>query len=164
MIAKKTMLLCVGLGAALWAARANAQPETEPEPDAKPAAAATVGANGTDQLTLPNGRAVLNAFVEIGLSTDSAFQPISVSPDVWYGATDDITVGLIHSAVGASGIMGGVGTSLCLSGTGGGCNDVYPGVGLDARYKLKTGTFAWAADGGLFFNHLSDPLLFAVKL
>ena len=161
MIAKKTTLLCVGLGATLLAARADAQPETEP--DAQPAATATAGADGTEQLTLPKGRAVLDVFVEIGLSAGSPFDPISISPDLWYGATDDITVGLIHSTLGASGVIGGVGNSLCLSGTPS-CTDFYPGLGLDARYQLKTGTFAWAADGGLFFNQLSDPFLFALKI
>jgi hypothetical protein len=163
MIAKKTTLLWAVLGATLLAARANAQPETDPEGEAKPAAGAT-GTEGAAQLTLPKGRLVLDVFVPIGLSTDAAFKPISISPDVWYGATPDLTVGLVHSSVGASGFMGGVGTSLCLSGSDNGCPDVYRGFGLDARYKLKTGMFAWAADGGLFFSHLSDPLLLSLKL
>lgn len=162
MISNKIKLLGVGLGATLLAARADAQPETEP--DAKPAATATAGADGTDQVTLPKGRVVLDAFLEIGLSSGNAFKPISISPDVWYGATDDITVGLVHSAVGTSGFIGGTGTSLCLSGTDGGCSDLYRNVGFDARYKLKTGMFAWAAEGGLFFGQLSDPFLFSLKL
>ncbi|HEY0482669.1 MAG TPA: hypothetical protein VGD37_34340 [Kofleriaceae bacterium] len=163
MIAKKTTLLWAVLGATLLAARANAQPQTEPEGEAKPAAGDT-GTDGAAQLTLPKGRLVLDVFVPIGLSTGAAFKPISISPDVWYGATPDLTVGLVHSSVGASGFIGGVGTSLCLSGTANGCPDVYRGFGLDARYKLKTGMFAWAADGGLFFSHLSDPLLLSLKL
>src|SRR5215510_14579538 len=144
MIAKKTTLLCVGLGATLLARRGDAQPETEP--DAKPAAMATAGAEGTDQLTLPKDRLVLDAFIEANLSSDAVFKPFSISPDLWYGATDDITVGLVHSAVGRSGIIGaggavaGAGNALCLAGTDNGCPDVYPGFGLDARYKLKTGT------------------------
>jgi hypothetical protein len=162
MIPKRTTLLCAGLGTTLLAARVDAQPETEP--DAKPAATATAGAEGTDQLTLPKGRAVVDAFLEVNLN--EAFKPISISPDLWYGATDDITVGLVHSSVGETGVIGGFGNSLCLSGTGtgSGCTDFYPGFGLDARYKLKTGMFAWAADGGLLFNHISDPLKFSLKL
>ena len=164
MLAKTSTILCVVLGATLVTARAQAD---EPEPDSeKPAAPATpaAGAEGTDSLTLPHGRLLLNAFVEIGLSTGAAFKPISLSPDVWYGVTDDITVGLVHSAAGGSGFIGGVGDALCLTGTDNGCAELYPGLGIDARYKLKTGAFAWAADGGLYARHLGDPLELAVKL
>jgi hypothetical protein len=91
------------------------------------------------------------------------FKPFSLSPDLWYGATDDITVGLVHSGLGASGFIGGVGDALCLTGTSGGCGKLYPGVGLDVRYKLTTGDLAWAADGGLYARAL-DPFQLAIKL
>jgi hypothetical protein len=92
------------------------------------------------------------------------FKPVSISPDIWYGATPELTVGLVHSAIGGSGFIGGVGNALCLTGSDNGCVDLYPGFGLDARYKLKTGMLSWAADGGLFFAHLSDPMLLSLKL
>ena len=101
-------------------------------------------------MTLPKGRVLLDAFFEINLASGAEFKPFSLSPDVWYGATDDITVGLVHSAVGTSGFIGGTGESLCLAGTGGGCADVYHNVGVDVRYKLKTGMLAYAAEGGLY--------------
>ncbi|HEU4729619.1 MAG TPA: hypothetical protein VFT22_17105 [Kofleriaceae bacterium] len=134
----------------------------EPE-ESKPAAEASATAGeGADQLTLPSGRLLLNAFVEINLSTDLAFKPVSLSPDLWYGATPDITVGLIHSSVGASGFIGGVGDSLCLTGTDNGCSDLYKNVGLDVRYKLKNGQLAYAVDGGLYVTSF-DPLVLALK-
>jgi hypothetical protein len=139
-------------------ATAHADPDPETTPPATPAMA-----EGADQLTLPRGRLLLDAFVEINLSTDLVFKPFSISPDVWYGATDDITVGLVHSSVGTSGFIGGVGDSLCLAGSSNGCGDVYSNVGLAARYKLKTGPLAWAADGGLFIRHF-DPFQLAIKL
>ena len=166
MIAKKTTLLWAVFGASLLAARASAQPEPEPAGEAPPAAAAP-GAEAGDDLTLPKGRLVLNAFLEINLSTDAVGKPISLSPDVWYGVTPEITAGLVHSAVGRSGFIGftgGTGSALCLTGSDNGCADFYPGFGLEARYKLKTGMFSWAAEGGLMFNHLSDPLRFGLKL
>lgn len=161
MLAKTTTIACVALGT-LLAARAHAQPETESE--AKPPETPAAGAEGGDQLTLQKGRLLLDAFVEISLSTDAVFKPFSISPDVWYGVTDDITVGLIHSATGTTGFIGGVGNSLCLSGTSGGCSDFYRNVGFEARYKLTTGGFAWAADGGLHVLRLSDPLQLAIKV
>jgi hypothetical protein len=161
MLEKTTALVCVALGAMLSTARAD-----DNDSETKPAADATAPpAGGADQMTLPKGRLLLNAYLEIGLSDGAAFKPISLSPDVWYGVTDDITVGLVHSAVGGSGVLGGVGNSLCLTGTSGGCAKLYSNVGADVRYKLKSimnGAVAWAVDGGLFASNL-DPLVLAVK-
>ncbi|HET7504538.1 MAG TPA: hypothetical protein VFK02_26130 [Kofleriaceae bacterium] len=134
------------------------------EPDeSKPAAEATAAAGqGADQLTLPKGRVLLNAFVEINLSADFVGKPISLSPDVWYGVTPDITAGLVHSSVGASGFIGGVGDSLCLTGVDNGCSDLYKNVGVDVRYRLKNGPLAYAADGGLYVSSF-DPVTLALK-
>jgi hypothetical protein len=171
MLAKTSLLAGVVIGATLFAGRARAQTETEPE--AKPHAADAMGEGGEEQLTLPKGRLVLNAFFEINLSDSAAFKPFSISPDLWYGATDEITVGLVHSALGTTGFMGGIGTyglgngdGLCLSGSGdGGCADVYPGFGLEGRYKLKPAFgFTLAADGGLYVRHISDPIELSIKI
>jgi hypothetical protein len=152
MLAKTSTLVCVVLGAALSTARAD---------DAPPAAAA---ADGTYQLTLPKGRLVLDAFVEINLTDSLEFKPFSLSPDAWYGVTDDITVGLVHSSLGRTGFMGGVGDSLCLAGTSGLCSTIYPSVGADARYKLKPqGSIVWAIDGGLYAVSTDPNLAIAIK-
>jgi hypothetical protein len=115
---------------------------------------------GPDQLTMPKGKLLVNAFVEINLSTDAAFKPVSISPDLWYGVTDDLTLGLVHSSIGASGVIGAAGDALCITGSSNGCESVYPGLGIDARYRLKG---AWAVDGGLFVNDF-DPFALALKL
>jgi hypothetical protein len=168
MLAKTTVLAGVVIGATLFAGRAHAQTETDP--DAKPHAADAAAEGGEEQLTLPKGRALLDAFLEANLSSGAAFKPFSISPDVWYGATDEITVGLVHSALGATGFMGRLGAfnggdALCLAGSDNGCPDVYPGFGLEGRYKLKPAFgFTLAADGGLYFRHLSDPFEFSLKV
>jgi hypothetical protein len=162
MLAKTSTIACVVLGV-LFAGRVHAQPD--PDSEAKPTEAGpAAGADGADQLTLPKGRALLDAYIAASLSSDAVFKPFSISPDIWYGATDDITVGLVHSYLGTTGFIGGAGQSLCLSGTGGGCSDVYKNVGLDARYKLKVGSLAAAAGGGLYITHITDPFGLAVKL
>jgi len=140
---KTSTLVCVALGALLSTARAD------PEP--------------TAQLTLPRGRVLLDAFLEINLSDGLAGKPISLSPDVWYGATDELTVGLVHSSLGTTGFIGGVGQALCLSGDANGCDGVYPGAGVEVRYKLKPREFAWAVSGGLYAQDF-DPLQLAIKL
>jgi hypothetical protein len=159
MIAKTSTIVCVVLGV-LFAGRVHAQPD--PDSEAKPSEGAP--SDGADQLTLPKGRALLSGYVEINLSSDAVFKPFSISPDVWYGATDDITVGLVHSTPGVTGFIGPAGTSLCLAGSSNGCGDVYPNAGLEARYKLKTGKIALAAGGGLHVLHTSDPVQLALKL
>jgi len=162
MLAKTSTIACVVLGV-LVAGRVHAQPD--PDTEAKPTEAAPP--DGADQLTLPKGRLLLDAYITASLSSDAVFKPFSISPDLWYGATDDVTVGLVHSALGTFGFIGGTGLSgqsLCLSGSGGGCADVYTNVGVDARYKLKVGSLAAAAGGGLYITHFSDPFGLAIKL
>ena len=114
----------------------------------------------TDQLALPQGGLVLDAFVEANLSKSAAFKPVSLSPDLWYGATDELTLGLVHSSVGATGFLGGVGDSLCLVGKSNGCAHFYQDVGLDARYRLIA---PLVIDAGLFARSF-DPFLLAGKL
>jgi hypothetical protein len=105
---------------------------------------------------------MVRAILGINLSTDVAGDPISLSPDLWYGVNDKLTVGLVHSFVGETGIMGIPGTSLCISGDA--CADVYNGFGLDARYTLKsTAKLAVAFEGGLIGRAI-DPFTMVVKL
>lgn len=162
MLDKTSVFVCVVLGATLSIARADTEPEGDPG-TAAPLAASVPAGDGNDQLTLPKGRLVLDAFIGISLSTDLVAKPFSISPDLWYGVSDDLTVGLVHSARGGSGFMGGVGTSLCLAGEENGCADIYSNVGLNARYKLKTGPMSYAVDGGLYARSI-DPLAIALKL
>ncbi len=163
MLAKNTTIMGVVLGM-LFAARAHAQPDPDSETKPLDAAAASAGGEGGEQLTLQKGRAVVNLYVGIGLSSGAAFKPISLSPDLWYGVTDDITAGVVHSAVGSSGFMGGVGESLCLSGSSS-CTDVYSNVGgAEARYKLKMSGIALAVDGGVYALQIQDPMLLDIKL
>ena len=122
--------------------------------------AAPRGAQPTDQLALPAGTLVIDAFLEANLSKTMAWKPVSLSPDVWYGATDELTLGLVHSSVGATGFLGGVGDSLCLTGSSNGCAHFYQDVGLDARYRLTT---PFVVDAGLFVRNF-DPFWLAAKV
>ena len=148
MVLREMQLRLILVACALCAAPVVASAETPP-----PAG----DGGGTDQLTLPKGRLVLSAFVEASLVSGAVFKPFSISPDIWYGVNDDLTVGLVHSTPGVTGfVTGGFGDSLCLSGTGvgSGCGKLYDRLALDGRYKLKAGTTVWAADGGLVINSI----------
>lgn len=169
MLAKNTTIVGVVLGM-LLAARAHAQPDPDSETKPLDAAAAAAGGEGGEQLTLQRGRLVVNAYLAIGLSSGAAFKPISISPDLWYGVTDDITAGVVHSAVGTTGFIGGAGLggiagqSLCLSGSSNGCSDVYSNVAVEGRYRLKMSNIALAVDGGVVFQHVTSPMELGIKL
>jgi opacity protein-like surface antigen len=116
------------------------------------------------QLTLPGGKVFLDAFLEVDLSKGHAFKPVSIAPDIWYGVSDDLSLGLVHSGHGATGLFGSGGDGLCLTGKSNGCPRVYDNIGLDARYHLvRQGIFTLAADGGLYARSF-DPFELAVKL
>lgn len=129
-------------------------------------AAADDGAAGDDteaRLTVPHRRVVVHALLEVSLSKDAAFAPVSVAPDVWYGVTPAITVGLVHSSRGLGGFLGGAGDGLCLTGEDNGCGGFYDRAGLLARYHVAGGKLALALDGGLVARSLS-PFAASLKL
>jgi opacity protein-like surface antigen len=116
------------------------------------------------QMTLPGGRFFVQGFAEINLSTDAAFEPFSIAPDLWYGVNDQITVGLVHSGRASTGLYGPVGNGLCLTGEEGGCPDVYGNIGIDGRYHFYRGSgMTLSAEGGLFAGPF-DPFTAALKL
>ena len=110
---------------------------------------------------MPAKRGMIRGLVVINLSKGSAGNPLSISPDLWYGVSDKFTLGLVHSFVGETGIVGIPGTSLCF---GDQCSDVYNGFGIDGRYTLKSSkSLALAFDGGLIAKNLS-PFQLALKV
>ncbi len=164
------MIACAVIGVTLLAGRAHAQLEPEPKPlepaTGEPAAHAGDHAEGMERLTLPKGRLLLETFLEIGLSTGAVGKPISLSPDLWYGYDDKITIGLLHSGLGTTGFLGEPNHSLCLTtGAENGCNDVYRNVELEGRYQLQARAlgFGWAAAGGLEIVNLSNPFELSLK-
>src|SRR3954447_23286938 len=144
MLAKNTTIVGVVLGM-LFAVRAHAQPDPDSETKPLDAAAASAGGEGGEQLTLQKGRAGVNAYLEIDPSARAACKPISIAPDVWYGVTDDITAGVVHSTLGTTGFMGAAGDSLCLTGSGSGCPHLSPNGGVGGRDPRERGGLPGAA-------------------
>src|SRR6187431_1751683 len=112
---------------------AFAEPSDEPPP---PPAAKEDGAPTGERVVLPAKRLYGRALLEIDLSADSAFDPVALAPDVYYGVSPDFTVGLVHSSVGILGVIGETGSSLCFTEK---CDGVYHNFGLDGRYQFLTG-------------------------
>ena len=109
-----------------------------------------------ETMTSPKGKLIVNGFIEINLSENAAFKPVSLTPDVWYGVNDKLTLGLVHSSIGATGFVGGVADSLCITGRTRGCAKFYRNVGVKGRYRLKA---PWTFDAGLLFPSISQPTL-----
>jgi hypothetical protein len=112
------------------------------------AAAASAAAGPADDLVsrplvLPAGGFLGNVAVETGLSTNLEGEPTTIAPDLWYGATDRITVGVVHSADALS--LVGAGDGVCLGGAAHGCEQAYANLGLDARWSLARGEWSAAA-------------------
>jgi hypothetical protein len=134
----------------------DAAAPTTPEPTP----VAKVDDQNSDTLNLPKGKVVINAFLSIDLSKGLVGKPISLSPDVWYGVTDDLTIGLVHSTVGTTGLLYNFGNSLCLSGKSDGCANVYQNVGADVRYRLMA---PLSLDAGLLVRD-TNPFEVAIKI
>ncbi|HEX7700784.1 MAG TPA: hypothetical protein VF403_08685 [Kofleriaceae bacterium] len=134
------------------------------------ASVSTASASDTDGFVLPKGKLLLDAQLEMSLSSGAVFKPVSLAPDLWYGVTDDLSLGLVHSSLGETGFIGAAagaqGDSLCLTGAGtatdpGGCPNFYNKVGIDGRYRLKK---PLALDVGLYINSINDPFLLDLKI
>lgn len=86
------------------------------------------------------------------LSKGSAFEPVSLAPDVFVGLAKGWTVGITHD------------TGICLTGETGGCPSSYDDTGLEVNYSLMgKGSFLLAATGGARVSSYSDPFVMGLE-
>ncbi len=132
------------------------------------AAAADAAAGAAAPHGMTNGKGGINVDVnvEIGLNDGNSGDPVSISPDLWYGVTDKIDVGIIHSTVGRTGFVGvQSGASLCVTGDFL-CEalDIYHNIGIEGRMALKQDAkMGLGAKGGLHVNNF-DPFAVGLKV
>ncbi len=81
--------------------------------------------------------------LETNLYTYSQWKPTSLAPDVWYGVTPDLTVGVVSSADALSQV--GPGDGVCFGGFAHGCEQAYSNLGVDARWAIARGALSLAA-------------------
>lgn len=103
-------------------------------------------------ITLGGGMIQIALPVAASLSADQVGKPIGVAPDIYYGVTDDLMVGLTHSG------------GLCLTGKSNGCGKVYNDVGVDAVYRFIAGDLELGAHVGVPVLQLSDPFLLGLRV
>lgn len=129
----------------------------------EPAASEEMPVEETEpRMTLPAGRALLQGYLELNLSSDLVGKPISLAPDLWYGVNDDITVGLVHSSHATTGFFGGAGDGICFVSEEDGCPEVLQNTAVAGRYHLTSEPVALAADAALVVRQL-DPFQLALK-
>jgi hypothetical protein len=163
--------LLIAAAAAPGAARAQdgtAPPPAEGAPAAPPPAAAT--AEQVTQNAEPAGGGLTNAAgqvsvsvnLAINLSKDAVAKPINIVPNIYYGVTDKLSVGITHGALpGFPPAAGGI----CLGGTARGCPKVYNNLNLDVLASLmRQAGLELAFHGGLDFRQFSDPMQVALRV
>jgi hypothetical protein len=109
----------------------------------------------------PAGMLSARLLLGINLSTDNVGKPISLAPDLYYGVSDTLQLGLVHQ--GPLGWQGRPGLGLCLTGKSNGCPKVYDNVGFDLMYGLAFGQLHLSAHGSLFVSSF-DPTTTSLAL
>lgn len=101
--------------------------------------------------------------IEANLAPSGGFaKPLSVAPDVWFGLTPQLTIGLVHSDPSLDRIQPGA--SLCVRTDDFLCSAFYRGSALDGRYEVfADGAWAIAPRVRLLVRDL-DPIKPAVTL
>jgi hypothetical protein len=117
---------------------------------------------GGDALVLDADEIAARVTIEYELAPRLAGKPTSFAPDVWFGVTRALTVGIIHSNASVSRIDRAA--SFCFHHHPiYGCVRTYHNAGLDARYALRGGSLAIAAHARLLLRDV-DPYKPAVTL
>jgi len=133
--------------------------EAPPAVAATPAPAAPAAASATN-ITLHQGGIGIDGDIGVGLSKGAAGKPISIVPNVYYGVTDTLTVGLADNP--GSEIFQTLGLAqrgLCLSGSTN-CAKTYNNISLDGLFSFsRSGTMDIGAHGGLDTQFGADTLL-----
>ena len=114
-------------------------------------------------LTLPAGKVNVAVNLELNASADRVGKPITIAPDVSYGVTPDLTVGVVHSLYAVTGFRARAGGGLCVTGEDNGCAHVYDNVGAEGWYSVARGPTAIAVGGGVHATSL-DAGFYALKL
>jgi hypothetical protein len=119
-------------------------------------------AHADPRIVLDENQVEIAATLEVDLATSPFARPTSLAPDLWWGITPRLTVGLIHSHASVDQIAAGA--SVCLRTAELGCDKAYVGSGADARYlAYDDGAFA-IAPRARFLVRDTDPVKPALTL
>lgn len=111
-----------------------------------------------DPLGLPRGVLEVRLSIEASVAPHDLARPLSFAPDAYYGVTDRLTVGVIHSSESVDRI--GTGTTFCVRELPARCDRIYRGSGLDARWAWRP----WLSWHARFLVRDVDPVKPAITL
>ncbi len=139
----RSLALC-----ALLAAPAYAEYPKVPPPELLPVLA-------VPPWILPASELRLDLTAELELSANKVAKPFDVAPDLWIGASDDVTIGAVESRYAATGFRGSAGSAFCFTGTANGCPAVYNNAGVEAWAAVLRGPLSLVAGGGPYAVNLT---------
>ncbi len=165
----------------------EAAPEPSPSPDTSPSpdmstspGQAMSPMSPMSPLTLPRGKLLIaGSTVNLNMSDDSFGEPLSLAPNVWYGLTDKLTVGLTHdfgttplsprpafreltfSELGVDRTIF-AGAGICVTGEPE-CPEVYDNVGIDLLFALTAEKLAIALHPGIDAS-VFDPFTLGIRV
>jgi hypothetical protein len=120
------------------------------------ATAASAGAAPDDivgrPLVLAPGEWQADLVIEINAAAGAIARPLSIAPDLWWGLTGDITLGLIHSDPSVDRIQPGA--SVCVRSGLLSCDQPYHGSGAELAWRVREGDLAVAAVARLLVRDL----------
>lgn len=116
-------------------------------------------------LTLERGQFAADLVLEVSVAPDQFASPASIAPDLWYGVTDKLTVGVIHSDQSLDRIpfFFEPGTTICIRHNDILCTRTYHGSSGDVLYSILAGQIAVAAHARLLLRDI-DPVKPALTL
>ena len=112
-------------------------------------------------LVLAPGQVDAELVLGVGIAPSYFAEPLAVSPDAWWGASERWTLGIVHSDP-ALAIYDAAG-SVCVRPRPLLCDAAYHGGGLAARWRARTGALEVAPEARLLVRDL-DPWKPAVTL
>jgi hypothetical protein len=107
-----------------------------------------------DDVVLAPDQIVASLSLEVNLAPDEIASPLSLAPDVWWGVSPALTVGVVHSNTSLDRIEAGA--SFCVRKTFLGCDALYHGGGVDVRWLAVSGAVEVAPRARLLIRDL-DP-------
>jgi hypothetical protein len=113
------------------------------------------------------GKIAIWVDVGLNLSADAVAKPFAIAPDVWYGVSDKLAVGLAHSGYAANGFLGAPNAGLCLAGEDNGCISVYNNLAGLAKFAVMAEAgkpLSVVVNGGVVIPNIKDTLLAGLKV